>query len=402
MTRTFVFAALLAALCVSPLAAQSTPSSRYKLQGPAKTPSQPATKSQTQPTTGQRQVYGPPATPRPTRTTSDGNVRPVGDTQPIREPGTGQLPPRQPLRGAAPGGLAVQPRVDAAPQKPTWFPLDPALQQFVDDVLVEWEKVSSRVHYFECRFQRWEFEPVFGPKDGKTPKSYATGVIKYQDPDKGLFRVESLQVYVAPAKPDDKPKFEKPQDEFGEHWVCDGKSIFEFDNRQKKLIQRILPKEMQGKAIADGPLPFLFGAKAAPITQRYWLQPIQAPEGKNEYWLEAWPKSRQDAANFKFVKIVIAQNDFMPSALSVYMPNFDAKRNPARIDYKFESRKATEKGNPNIFKQVRFWEKEFFEPKLPFGWKKEVQNLNDPPIAATPQPAPAPQAKRLKAGVKTK
>jgi TIGR03009 family protein len=398
MTRTFV-AAVLAALSISPHAAQTAPLSRYKLQGPTKTASQPATKTQSPPA-GQRPVLGPVAAPRPAPTKTDRNVRPAGDTQPIREPGAGQLPPRQPLRGAA---LPQQPRVDAAPQPPDWFPLNAEVQKWVDDVLVEWEATSSAVHNFECTFQRWEFEPIFGPKDGKTPKSYATGVIKYQDPDKGLFRVDSLKNYVAPAKVGDKPQFVTPKDEFGEHWVCDGKSIFEFDNRQKKLIERILPKEMQGKAIADGPLPFLFGAKAATINARYWIRPApDKPQGaEDEYWLEAWPKSRQDAANFKFVKIIIAHKDFMPSALSVYMPNFDAKRNPARIDYKFESRKATEKGNPNIFKQMAFWEKEFFEPKIPFGWKKEVQNLNDPPVAAGP-PAAQPQARKLKTGVKTK
>lgn len=392
MTRTFV-AAVLAALAVSPLAAQTTPSSRYKLQGPAKTESQSA---------GQRQVFGPVAAPRPTRTTTDGNVRPAGDTQPIREPGAGQLPPRQPLRGAGP---PLQPRVDGPPQQPTWFPLDPNIQGWVDKVLAEWEETSSQVRYFECSFQRWEFEPVFGPRDGKTPKSYATGVIKYQDPDKGLFCVDTLKIYVAPNQPGEKPSYETPKDEYGEHWVCDGTNIFEFDNRQKKIIKRILPVQMQGKAIADGPLPFLFGAKAATIMQRYWIRPAtDKPQGADdEYWLEAWPKSRQDAANFKFVKIIIAKKDFMPSALSVYMPNYDAKRNPARIDYQFENRKARLKDDRSITpNDLLFWRKQFFQPKLPFGWKEETQNLNDPPVAAGPQPAPPPQAQRLKTGVKTK
>ncbi|HUE74488.1 MAG TPA: TIGR03009 domain-containing protein [Pirellulaceae bacterium] len=393
MTRTCV-AAVLAALAVSPLAAQTAPSSRYKLQGPAKAESQSA---------GQRQVLGPVAAPRPARTTTDGNVRPAGDTQPIREPGAGQLPPRQPLRGAGP---PLQPRVDGPPQQPVWFPLAAEMQKWVDDVLIEWEKTSSAVHYFECSFQRWEFEPVFGPKDGKTPKSYATGVIKYQDPDKGLFRVDSLKNYVAPAQPGEKPKFVTPKDEYGEHWVCDGTNIFEFDNRQKKLIKRILPVQMQGKAIADGPLPFLFGAKAATIKQRYWIRPVpetdKPPGHDDEYWLEAWPKSRQDAANFKFVKIVIAEKDFMPSALSVYMPNFDAKKNPAHIDYQFDNRKARLKNDKSITPgDLLFWRKQFFQPNLPFGWKEETQNLN-PPVAAGPQPAPPPQAQRLKTGVKTK
>jgi TIGR03009 family protein len=402
MTRTFV-ATVLAALAISPLAAQTTaPSSRYKLQAPAKTGSQPATKTTSQPAAGPRQPLGPAAAPRTARATTDGNVRAAGETQPIREPGEGQLPPRQPLRGAPP---PLQPRIDAPPQQPTWFPLDPNLQGWVDKVLAAWEQTSSEVRFFECTFNRWEFEPVFGPKDGRTAKSYATGVIKYQDPDKGLFRVDTLKSYVAPKEPGGKPTYETPKDEFGEHWVCDGVNIFEFDNRQKRLIKRILPVQMQGKAIADGPLPFLFGAKAATIKQRYWIRPDPTkPEGAaDEYWLEAWPKSRQDASNFKFVKIVIAEKDFMPKALSVYMPNYDARRNPARIDYVFEERKARLKDDRSITpNDLLFWRKQFYQPKLPYGWKEQTENLNDPPVAAGPAKAPPPQARKLKSGVKTK
>ncbi len=410
MTRIFVFTAMLAVLAVSPLAAQTTPSSRYKLQAPTKTASQPSRTGQTQPATGQRQPLGPAAAPRTARATTDGNVRPAGDTQPIREPGAGQGPPRQPLRG---GGPPLPSRADAAPQQPAWFPLNAEQQKFVDDVLIAWELESSKVQYFECEFQRWEFEPVFGPRDGKTAKTYASGVLKYQEPDKGLFRVDNLQEYMGQlpdGKPDYKPAVEwdeaqkKQVEKIGEHWVCDGTSIFEFDGRQKKLIQRILPKHMQGQAIADGPLPFLFGAKAATIKQRYWIRPKEPPKGvTNQYWLEAWPKSRQDSANFKFVQVVIAEKDFMPSGLSVYMPNYDAKKNPSRIDYIFENRKAKLKGDRTItLDDLKFWKTQFYAPKIPFGWKKEVQNLNDPPVAAGPQPAPPSQAKRLKTGVKTK
>ena len=405
MTRTFVCAAAVAALSIAPLAAQttdqttnragaSTPSSRYRLGPPAKSapkgtkavPSEP----RVQPAGGQRQVFGPEPAPS-TRTTNDRNVRPASDQQPIREPG----------KGAAPRNPPIGPIAQGPPRQPDWFPLAANVQQWVDDVLVEWERESAKVNYYECTFERWEFEPVFGPRDGN-PKTLASGVLKYQSPDKGLFRVENLQQYVPPAQPGGKPHFVVPKGEFGEHWVCNGVSIFEFDNRQKKLFERVLPKEMQGKAIADGPLPFLFGAQAATIKQRYWIKPLTPPDGvNNEYWLEAWPKSRQDSANFKFVQVVIAQNDFMPSALAVYMPNYNPKTNPARIEYQFADRKARLKSEKFKAADLQFWKAQFYEPKTPLGWKKEVMNLGAAPADAG-QKQPPPQARRLKPAVKTK
>ena len=57
----------------------------------------------------------------------------------------------------------------------------------------------------------------------------------------------------------------KQTDAIGEHWVCDGKSVFEYRHDQKQLVERPIPPQLQGKAIVDGPLPFLFGAEAAKL-----------------------------------------------------------------------------------------------------------------------------------------
>ena len=53
------------------------------------------------------------------------------------------------------------------------------------------------------------------------------------------------------------------KDAIGEHWVCDGQNVYEYRHDQKQLVVRPIPPAMQGKAIVDGPLPFLFGAEAA-------------------------------------------------------------------------------------------------------------------------------------------
>ena len=257
--------------------------------------------------------------------------------------------------------------------QPKWFPLDPETQQSLDDLLAEWEAANSQVDRFECALQRWQFEPVFGPKDGKTPRSFATGVIKFQRPDKAMWRVDTLKNFVAPPKAGDKPSYATPKDEFGEHWICDGKSLVEFDYRRKAVIERTLPAELQGKAIGDGMFPFLFGRSAAAIKERYWIRPLSPPTWvANDYWLELWPRKAADAASIKYVVAVIGRSDMRLAALSVVPPNHDAKTNPARVDYRFTDRRIARKG---VTDPWRLWETEFFEPKTPTGWRNEVQNL---------------------------
>ena len=262
-------------------------------------------------------------------------------------------------------------RPTAPPKQPDWFPLDAKVEQWVDDLLMEWEREGAKVNCYECTFQRWEFEPVFGPRDGRTPKTYATGTIKYQFPDKGMFRVEKLEQNVAPRKSGGKPNFVVPKNEFGEHWVCNGVSVFEFDYGQRKLIQRILPTELHGNPIADGLMPFLYACNAAAIKKRYWIRPLQPPvDVENEYWLEVWPRTASDAIACKYFIVVISQSDMRLAALSVIPRNYDAKTNPARVDYRFDNRTATSFGV-----NWRFWAPDFFDPKTPLGWKKEVMDL---------------------------
>lgn len=359
-------------------------------------------------------VYGPakpaaqPAKGQATKgqpTKGQGDIRPVAGEQPVREPGS-TTPGTKGVAGPARPPAAVM--QDQPPQAPKWYPLAPNVQQWVDEVLVAWEKTSEQIAAFKCDFQRWDHDPVFGPKDAngnpdtKTPATYGEGVIQYAQPDKGLFRVDKLLKYSPPAQPGDKPGW-VPAGVIGEHWVSDGKSIFEFDTRQKRLIQRILPKEMQGKAIADGPLPFLFGAKMATIKARYWIRPLTPPKGReSEYWLEAIPRYRQDAANFQMVHVIIDEVDFLPKALDVFAPNYDPKKNPAHTEYEFKNRKPTLKGDVNLKGIVDVFIPDFYEPKTPRGWTKHVVDMNAPPERTVGEGTSPAQATRPKGTTKTK
>jgi TIGR03009 family protein len=221
-----------------------------------------------------------------------------------------------------------------------WDPLTPAEQGSVDELMKAWEQHSSDIERYRCNFTRWEFDTVFGPKDPTKPKTVGEGRLLYAAPDKGLFEVTSLKVYVAPAKAGDKEEW-KPRapEEIGEYWVCDGKRIFAFDAKKKQLIESELPPQMQGKAIVDGPLPFLFGAKADKIKARYWLRLI-TPEGvSGEQWIEASPKYAADALNFKMVHVIIDEKDFLPKAIQSFDPSFNPNKNPKRSVYTFENRK---------------------------------------------------------------
>jgi TIGR03009 family protein len=303
-------------------------------------------------------------------------------------------PPPQPRNNSN-----LQPPVLRTPPAAAQAPvpdLSPEQQQFLDNVLREWERRSKTVQRYRCTFKRWEYDAVFGPRD--TFKTYSDGVIQYSAPDKGLFKVTSIWDYTPPAKPGEKPTYVQRKGELGEHWICDGLSVFEHDAKTKQLFQRELPPEMRGTAIADGPFPFLFGAEAEKIKRRYWVQPLPTPpQVKGEYWLEAYPKLRQDAVNYLKVHVIIDHTDFLPKGLVIFDRNFQPNQNPARVTFTFERREV----NWSVaLQQLNLFNREFYEPKVPFGWKKVVEKYEEPNYAENGIPAtvPPPTANRTQRG----
>jgi hypothetical protein len=151
---------------------------------------------------------------------------------------------------------------------PAPFQLTETQQELLDQILLKWEKQSDKVKTFRCSFTRWEYDKAFGNPNDAFKKSQGQGEIRYKSPDCGEYSISSLSEF-DPAK-----KVESPKTEGLDHWLCDGQAIFEFNSMKKQLIERRLSPELKGKAIADGPLPFVFGAKADQLKRRYWMRDV--------------------------------------------------------------------------------------------------------------------------------
>jgi TIGR03009 family protein len=304
------------------------------------------------------------------RSQSRTDAQPASNARPQNSTARGQGAP-----DSAPGGQAAGGTIkNLAPPAP--FVLTESQQKLLDQILIKWEQQSDKVKTFKCAFTRWEFDPIFCQKAKDFLKSEGYGEIKYKSPDQGRYQITKLQEW-------DPDKGVLVTVTVGlDHWVCDGKSIFEFDAKNKKLVERPLPPEMQGKAIADGPLPFIFGAKADQLKRRYWMRDVTPKDqiGK-AIWLEAHPKFQQDAANFRSATVILNDSDCLPTGLRIFLP--DGKNN---TDYAFASTKVND--------PLAIIKGDFLPPITPFGWTKVVEKSPDP-ADTPPPPAGVPaQAKR--------
>ncbi len=256
--------------------------------------------------------------PSPIRTTAPSNA--------ALAPAANTFPPNG---GVLPNGAPVHPQqIAVAPP----YALSPQQQSELDQVLSDWEKKNSEIRTFECKFTRLEYDPTF-ISDPLQAKTECHGEIKYAAPDKGSFRVTDAFEFVAdPAK----QTYNKTSVAPTEWWTCDGKSMFEVNYKAKQIVEQPIPPELQGKAISEGPLPFVFGAKADALRKRYFMQIITPPQfAKDQVWLEARPKTQKDAANFSKVELILTKPDLQPYAIQIFNPGANAK-NPMRTMIKLE------------------------------------------------------------------
>lgn len=279
----------------------------------------------------------------------------------------------------APAQRQTQNAGPANPNAAPFPPLNAAEQQRLNQILAAWEQQSQGTTTLECEFQRWHYDLFAAPAG--TYASKAEGEIRYANPDKGHFKVNAIVTY--DGMEEGQPKYSAKPGLFGEHWVCNGTELLEFDHGTKQCKIQQLPPEMQGQRIIESPLPFVFNAKAAEIQQRYWVQPMASP--KPEWILiAAYPKRQEDRAQYKVVQIALDAKTFLPHALIMYAPNFDQKTQPKWDHYEFSNVKR----NSVSAKFQRIFMQKFIDEKPPSDWKVFRDQYRGPeqPQMANPDP----------------
>ncbi len=278
-------------------------------------------------------------------------------------------------RGASPEAVAPRdPKLVRRNPAAAPFVLTPQEQARLDWVLERWEETGSEVKTFECDFTRFDWDPTWRTDQ---PMHVVRGEIRYAAPDKGMIRVDGEIVDFQWSGGEAKGgRFVKGQR--AEHWICNGKSVFEYDFQQKQLVEHQLPPEMYGKAIADSPLPFLFGSSAEELKDRYFLRVETLDRESNQVWLEAYPKRQGDAANYRRATLILTLSDMEPFALETLLPN-----GTARTVYQFHDPKVNV---VNLLDPLKVFENNWLHAPTPRGWKKVVEEAA-PSQAQRPAPS---------------
>jgi len=277
-------------------------------------------------------------------------------------------PQYRPVQGLAGQGLSGPPiagqTVPGPPVRPlapqVQFVLSPQEMAALDNLLTDWEKRNKEIHVLESTFFRWKYDTVFA-KPNQPPPLPEKGTLRFAAPDKGQMIIEAKD-----------PKN-------SEQWLCDGRSIYQFDYTQNEVTEFVMPPELQGKGIGDGPLPFVFGIEAQKLKQRYFMKITTPPSVQNEVWLDAYPRYQQQRAEFSKVQVILQlagpTKSLLPYAIQIFSPN-----GKDRTVYQLQDPTINPKGG-----WFPIW-KDWWKVSIPYGWKKKVE-LPQPPVQARLSPS---------------
>jgi len=292
-----------------------------------------------------------------------------------------------------------QQRAASAPQQPPGFPLAQAEQEYIQQLLQFWEGTSNQIQRYRCDIMRWQFDHEVcnyrNPNNNQlTAALISKGKVRYSSPDNGMYEIDQKWQFKSPPKTEggevvyDRPAADNPDFVEMEKWICDGQKIYEYDYQNKRLYESTLPPEMQGEGLKNSPLPFVFGAKAAELLERYWIRDITPQSireitdpAQQQYWLEAWPKRKSDAQAYSKIEIILSREPFLPLSIHMYAPNYDEKLNPAKMVFQFDNRQINGK-----LDGLTDFMNNFINPKTPFGWKRVPRDLIQDPAQAQGQP----------------
>lgn len=266
------------------------------------------------------------------------------------------------------------------------FNVSEAEANWIDGVLKKWETDSETVKTFYAEFERNEFNHQFGPPG--LPMKKEKGKVGYISPDQGSYEVTESKIWTPETTPPsgasaDPNQSQQPRGDWkaqegvkGDHWVCDGKYVYEHRFNTKQLVVTPIPPEMQGKEIVNGPLPFLFGAKAEDLKQRYWFRVARelCDEKFTRIGIHAKPKYQADLANFTDVYVILRNEPkelLMPITMRLVSPD------RSHADYYFKLKDA------RINARLDQWfSGMFMAPRTPIGWTRV-----DEPLQQASQPA---------------
>jgi hypothetical protein len=237
---------------------------------------------------------------------------------------------QQPAQPRPPASQEQLPQGEKTP-RPAPNSVEVQMPRELEELLVHWERESSKISKLRGTVARYEYDSVFAEE------KRSQGQFWYVAPDQGRMDFGPVRLpepAINPDKLDPKGQPYKVKSEGSEKWICTGKEIYVIHDDQKLFSRIQIPPNQQGRNIINGPLPFLFGMKADQAKARYhmslggqhWPRGVRANEQGEQVQVPpqihvvAHPKLAADAQNWSRAEVLLDPGTFLPRGMRLLDP----------------------------------------------------------------------------------
>jgi len=196
--------------------------------------------------------------------------------------------------------------------------LSPTMLKFLKD----WELNTANHNRLTAEIEKYVYDNTF------FTEQRGLGEIKYEMPGNALLKLtpQKIKGQVSRLKdPSGKPY--KLEGIMPARWVSTGKEIIQIDDKEKTYNVMLIPPDMQGERLNEGPIPFLFGMKAEEAQRRYHffeLKRKKNPNHPNSFSFRAVPQRRVDLQEYKYADVILDVENYVPIAIKLTSPTGNA------------------------------------------------------------------------------
>ncbi len=190
--------------------------------------------------------------------------------------------------------------------------ISPELKQILDD----WEQHSSQIRSLHGKHTRFVYNKVFEIEKRSEGKWYL------ETPDKGRIDLVGKPPKKGEVSKRIGPQTGKPyriEADREEMWICNGEEIVIVNGEEKTYEIAPVPAHLRGTNIVNGPLPFLFGMKAADAQKRFAMTLLT--NSKTSVRIEIVPLLESDRNNYKRAELILDKTRYLPTAVKLEDPS---------------------------------------------------------------------------------
>ncbi|MFI5456473.1 MAG: outer membrane lipoprotein-sorting protein [Isosphaerales bacterium] len=191
----------------------------------------------------------------------------------------------------------------------------------MDNLLKLWERQSAKLKTLEVSIYRVDKNPAWWDEE-----EHYLGHAAFRSPQLAYLDFRKVKMHAEVDPKDKNKKRMAPNKKDGQiestpyqTIICTGAEVWDYHYDVKQIVIFTLDKDAQKRALAEGPLPFLFNMKAMEAKERYEM--VLVGQDEKNYLVKIKPLLQQEQERYSCAWIYLNREYLLPTRIVLLAPD---------------------------------------------------------------------------------